>query len=108
MALKERGAITGIGETAYSRNSGKSVVALQMQASLAAIADAGLSPTEIDGIIAYTPSGVVAEDFVTNFGIPDLRFSAKTGVYSTQCPSPSTTGCVSPLRISSGVWCALI
>jgi uncharacterized OB-fold protein len=28
MALKERGAVTGIGETAYSRNSGKSVVAL--------------------------------------------------------------------------------
>jgi uncharacterized OB-fold protein len=44
MALKERGAITGIGETAYSRNSGKSVVALQMEASLAAIADAGLTP----------------------------------------------------------------
>ena len=34
--------------------------------------------------------------------------SAKTGVYSTQCPSPSMTGCVSPLRISSGVWWALI
>src|SRR2546426_4957656 len=43
MGLKERGAITGIGETAYSRNSGKSVVALQMEASLAAIADAGLA-----------------------------------------------------------------
>ena len=78
MDLKERGAITGIGETAYSRNSGKSVVALQMEASLAAIADAGLAPTDIDGIIAYAPSGVVAEDFVTNFGIPDLRFSATT------------------------------
>ena len=78
MSLKERGAITGIGETAYSRNSGKSVVALQMEASLAAIADAGLAPTDIDGIIAYAPSGVVAEDFVTNFGIPDLRFSATT------------------------------
>ena len=78
MALKERGAITGIGETAYSRNSGKSVVALQMQASLEAIADAGLSPTDIDGVIVYGPSGVVAEDFVTNFGIPDLRFSATT------------------------------
>jgi hypothetical protein len=70
MGLKERGAITGIGETAYSRNSGKSVVALQMEASLAAIADAGRAPTDIDGIIAYAPSGVVAEDFVTNFGIP--------------------------------------
>ena len=78
MGLKERGAITGIGETAYSRNSGRSVVALQMEASLAAIADAGLAPTDIDGIIAYAPSGVVAEDFVTNFGIPDLRFSATT------------------------------
>src|SRR4029453_10953591 len=75
MALKERGAITGIGETAYSRNSGKSVVALQMQASLEAIADAGLSPTDIDGVIVYGPSGVVAEDFVTNFGIPHLPFS---------------------------------
>jgi 3-oxoacyl-[acyl-carrier-protein] synthase III len=36
-----------------------------MEASLAAIADAGLAPTDIDGIIAYAPSGVVAEDFVT-------------------------------------------
>src|SRR5215510_4602605 len=35
-------------------------------------------------------------------------FSAKTGPYSTQCPSPSMTGCVSPFRTSSGVWCALI
>jgi hypothetical protein len=85
MGLKERGggAITGIGETTYSRNSGKSVVALLMAASLAAIADAGLAPTDIDGIIAYAPSGVVAEDFVTNFGIPDLRFSATT------CPTSS-------------------
>ena len=73
MALKERGAVTGIGETAYSRNSGKSVVALQMEASLVAIADAGLSPTNIDGISATTPSGGVAEDFVTNFGIRAYR-----------------------------------
>src|SRR6185312_13129497 len=61
------------------------------EASLAAIADAGLAPTDIDGIIAYAPSGVVAEDFVTNFGIPDLRFSATTpmggasAVASIQC-----------------------
>src|SRR5690242_5174365 len=34
--------------------------------------------------------------------------SANTGVYSTQCPSPSMTGCLRCLRISSGVRCALI
>ena len=76
MSLKEKGAITGIGETAYSRASGKSVLALQLEASLAAITDAGLTPKDIDGIIVY--GSTVAEDFITNFGIADLRFSAVT------------------------------
>lgn len=73
--LREAGAVAGIGETAYSRNSGKSVVALQCEASLAAIRDAGLSPKDIDGLIMYG-TGAVAEDIATNFGIADLRFSA--------------------------------
>jgi acetyl-CoA acetyltransferase len=76
MGLKERGAITRIVETAYSRNSSKSVVALQMEASLAAIADAGLGRRTSTASSPNAPSGVVAEDFVTNFGILDLRFSA--------------------------------
>jgi acetyl-CoA acetyltransferase len=75
MSLFERGAVAGIGETAYSRNSGRSVIALQCEASLRAIQDAGLSPRDIDGIISYG-SDAVAEDLVTNFGIPDLRFCA--------------------------------
>ena len=78
MSLKAKGAITGVGETRYSRNSGRSVTALQMDASLAAARDAGLDPKEIDGIIAYGSMSVVAEDFITNFGIPDLKFSAVT------------------------------
>lgn len=85
MALKERVAITGVGETAYSRNSGKSVLALQLEASLKAIEDAGLSPRDIDGIIPYSNSAVVAEDFVMNFGIEDLRFSATTPLGGASC-----------------------
>jgi acetyl-CoA acetyltransferase len=85
MSLKEKGAITGVGETAYSRASGKSVLALQLEASLKAIDDAGLTPKDIDGIIAYAPSAVVAEDFITNFGIPDLRFSASTPMGGASC-----------------------
>jgi hypothetical protein len=85
MSLRDKGATTGVGETAYTRNSGRSVVALQMQASLAAIADAGLTPKDIDGVIACATSGVVAEDFVTNFGIPDLRFSATTPMGGANC-----------------------
>lgn len=76
--LSEKGAITGIGETAYTRGSGKSAVALQMEAALAAIADAGLTPKDIDGVVPYASGDGVAEDFITNFGIEDLRFSATT------------------------------
>jgi acetyl-CoA acetyltransferase len=84
MSLREKGAITGVGETAYSRESGRSVLSLQLEASLKAIEDAGLKPTDIDGVIPYA-SGVVAEDFITNFGLPDLRFSAVTPLGGASC-----------------------
>ncbi|MBT4488238.1 MAG: thiolase family protein [Rhodospirillaceae bacterium] len=78
MNLTDKCAVTGIGETEYSKNSGKSVIALQMEASLKAIADAGLTPNDIDGVIPYGNLEVVAEDFITNLGIQDLRYSAVT------------------------------
>ena len=77
MSLFEKGAVTGVGETAYMRGTDRSALSLQLEASLNAIADAGLSPRDIDGVIPYG-LGAVAEDFVTNFGIRDLRFSATT------------------------------
>ena len=59
------------------RGTDRTPLSLQLEASLNAIDDAGLKPTDIDGVIPYG-LGAVAEDFVTNFGIPDLRFSATT------------------------------
>lgn len=84
MSLRDKAAVTGIGETAYTRDSGRSVLSLQLEASLRAIKDAGLQPSDIDGIIPYG-SAVVAEDFVTNFGIPDLRYSATTPLGGASC-----------------------
>jgi acetyl-CoA acetyltransferase len=84
MSLRERGAITGVGETAYSRQSGRSVLSLQLEASLKAIEDAGLRPSDIDGVIPYA-GGVVSEDFITNLGLPDLRFSAVTPLGGASC-----------------------
>jgi acetyl-CoA acetyltransferase len=85
MSLREAGAITGVGDTEYGRASNRSVWTLQMEASLKAIADAGLTPKDIDGLVTYSISPVVAEDFVTNFGIPDLRFSATTPMGGASC-----------------------
>ena len=79
MGLRDVAAISGIGETSYRRGEAQgSSLSLTLQASLAAIADAGLYPRDIDGVIPIASGAVVAEDFITNFGIPDLRFSATT------------------------------
>ena len=76
MTLRDKSCVTGIGETAYVRGSTKTAFELQIESSLKAIADAGLRPKDIDGII---PIGIVsgtADDFIDNFGLADLRFSA--------------------------------
>jgi acetyl-CoA acetyltransferase len=90
MSLREAGAVTGVGETQYMRGTDRTPLSLQLEASLNAIKDAGLKPSDIDGLIPYG-HGAVAEDFITNFGIRDLRFSATTpmggasAVASIQC-----------------------
>ena len=76
-SLNGKAAVTGIGETEYSRGTDKSTLALQLEASLTALADAGLSPNDIDGLIPYS-LGPVAEDIMTNLGLADVRFSAQT------------------------------
>lgn len=98
--LRERAAVTGIGETAYTRGSGKSVLALQLEASLRAIEDAGLSPKEIDGVIPYSTTGTVAEDFITNFGIEDLRYSAMTPMGGASCVAALQSAA---MAVSTGV-----
>jgi acetyl-CoA acetyltransferase len=76
MTLRDKACVSGVGETTYMRGDPRSAFELQCEASLKAIADAGLRPADIDGVI---PIGIVsgtADDFIENFGISDLRFSA--------------------------------
>lgn len=76
MTLRDKACVTGVGETTYMRGSTQSAFELQIEASLKAIADAGLDPKQIDGVIPIGIVSATAEDFIDNFGIPDLRFSA--------------------------------
>ena len=76
MTLRDKACVTGVGETVYVRGSTKTAFELQIEASLKAIADAGLDPKQIDGVIPIGIVSATAEDFIDNFGIPDLRFSA--------------------------------
>jgi acetyl-CoA acetyltransferase len=74
MSLKNQAAIVGIGETDYVKGSPYSEVELMLKASLAAIEDAGLKPSDIDGIIP-PPLFTTAEELAANLGIENLRYS---------------------------------
>src|SRR5439155_871180 len=65
--MRDRYAIAGVGETEYSRASGRSTRALAVEAVRKAILDAGLPMDEVDGMLSYhgndsTPSLAVAAD----------------------------------------------
>ncbi len=51
--LRDKYAIVGVGETPYTRGSGKTTRAMGSFAVRAAMADAGLKNTEIDGMLSY-------------------------------------------------------
>jgi len=52
--LSGKAAIAGIGATEFSKNSGRSELRLAVEAALAALADAGIDPAEVDGMSTYT------------------------------------------------------
>jgi acetyl-CoA acetyltransferase len=78
MTLRDKAAITGVGETLYSRGLKEPSTELQLRACLRAVEDAGIRPRDIDGIIPVNITGAPAEELVTNLGIDDVRFSALT------------------------------
>ena len=52
--ISGQSAIVGIGATEFSKESGRSEMRLAVEAVLAACADAGIDPSEVDGISTYT------------------------------------------------------
>ena len=83
-----RACIVGVGETEYSRASGRSEVTLAVEAVLAALADAGVAPAELEGIIPAGPS-VRSEEIISSLGLPDVRFTA-----TLQMGGATPVGCI--------------
>jgi len=69
-------AISGTGATAYTKASGTSVLSLADQAARAAIADAGLTPADIDGIGSFMVmhDSVPTVALATSLALPTLRW----------------------------------
>ncbi len=75
ITLSGQAAIVGIGETDYLRGADQSILQMVLSASMAAIRDAGLKPSDVDAIIP--PPGFVAwDEIAAHLGIPDVRYTA--------------------------------
>lgn len=67
-----RTAIVGIGATEFSKRSGRSTLRLAAECCAAAIADAGLAPRQIDGMVTFTVEENHEIDVARSLGIPEL------------------------------------
>ena len=70
--------IVGIGQTEFSRESGRSEQQLCAEAILSACADAGLSPKDIDGAMTFDLDNSDEVDLMRNLGTPEMKYSMRT------------------------------
>src|SRR3984893_11216305 len=63
--LRDKYAIVGVGETTYTRGSGKTTRAMGTWAVRNAMNDAGLKPTDIDGMLSYSGNDSTPSTFIS-------------------------------------------
>jgi acetyl-CoA acetyltransferase len=72
-------AIVGIGATEFSKDSGRSELQLAAEAVREALSDAGLSPSDVDGLVTFTMDANAEVAVARELGIPSLSFFSRVG-----------------------------
>ncbi len=72
-------AIAGIGATEFSKDSGRSELRLAAEAVQTALADAGLQPSEVDGLVTFTMDSNAEVAVARELGLGQLRFFSQVG-----------------------------
>lgn len=72
-----RTAISGVGYSEFSHHSGRPVLDLAVTACRAAVADAGLVPAAVDGIVSFSlyNDSVPVQAVATALAVPELRYA---------------------------------
>lgn len=70
-------AIVGIGQTEFSRHAGRTELQLACEAVMAALGDAGLTPSDVDGLVSYTVDPVEETELVRSVGIEEIGYSSR-------------------------------
>ena len=75
--LSRRAAIAGIGATEFSKDSGRSELRLAVEATEAALDDAGLRPKDVDGMVTFTQDTNPEIEIARTLGIGELTFFSR-------------------------------
>ncbi|MBI3949600.1 MAG: lipid-transfer protein [Acidobacteria bacterium] len=78
-SLRDKAAIVGIGETDFSRDSGRSEVQLAVEAIKSALDDAGLKPEDVDGMVHIDMDNTNEVDVINCLGIKNLNSFCTVG-----------------------------
>jgi acetyl-CoA acetyltransferase len=73
--IRNKAAIVGIGQTEFSKDSGRSTLHMALEVILEALEDAGLQPKDIDGVVKMRANDDIFEiDILRSLDLPNLRF----------------------------------
>jgi len=70
--LAGRAAIAGIGQTEFSKESGRTELQLACEAVLAAIVDAALDPADVDGLVTFTMDTSEEMELARSLGMREI------------------------------------
>ena len=77
--IRDRTAIVGIGQTEWGKSLADSETVLALRAIKAALDDAGIDPSEVDGLSSYTLETTDEVDIARNLGLGDITWFSQVG-----------------------------
>lgn len=98
--LSGKAAIVGIGQTEFSKDSGRSEIQLGVEAITAALAEAGIDPADVDGMSTYTMDNNPEIELHRLIGGRELRFFSRAHYGGGAACAPVMHGA---MAVASGV-----
>src|SRR5262245_19273259 len=77
--IKDRTAIVGLGQTEFAKHLDRPEKVLALEAIAAALDDAGIDPTEVDGLSSYTLENTEEIEIARNLGCEAITWFSQVG-----------------------------